>query len=68
MSRRPTYTKRYAPNQMTQIGKDDDAETPFWLIRKQTRQRLVLQQPHLSAAEIERKVDRIISRGMRSAA
>lgn len=68
MSRRLTHTKRYAPNQTTQIGKDDDAETPFWLIRKQVRQRLYTQQPHLSPAEIERKVNRIVSRGMRRAA
>lgn len=68
MARRLTYTKRYAPNQTTQIGADDDAGTPDWLIVKQIRARIYTQQPHLSTAEIERKVDRIISRGMRPAA
>ncbi|MEQ1514879.1 MAG: hypothetical protein ABL931_00150 [Usitatibacteraceae bacterium] len=68
MARRLTHTKRYTPNQTTKIGKDDDAETPFWLIRKQVRQRLYTQQPHLSPAEIERRVDRIIQRGLKAAA
>ncbi len=68
MTRRLTYTKRYTPNQMIPIGPDDDAPTPDWLIVKQIRQRLYTQQPHLSAAEIERKVNRIIQRGSRPTA
>lgn len=68
MSKKLTHTKKYASNQITQIGPDDDAPTPFWVIRKQIRARLVMQQPHLSYAEIEHKVNRIIQRGMKVAA
>lgn len=55
-------------NQIIQIGANDDTPTPFRKIRRQVRERLTKQRPDLPHDEIERRVNRIMSRGMRPAA
>lgn len=68
MARRLDYEKKKAPRDAIQIGVDDDSPMPFWRVRKQVRSRLIMQRPDLSPDEIERRVQRIVNRGLRPAA
>ncbi|MXP15829.1 hypothetical protein GRI44_13830 [Altererythrobacter confluentis] len=65
MTKRITHTKQYRPDEMIEIGEDDDASTPLWQIKKQMRARLQKQKPDLAAHEIEMRVNRMVGRGMR---
>ena len=68
MARRLDYERKKAPRDAIQIGADDDAPTSFGRVWKQVRARLVQQRPDLPRDEIERRVKRIMQRGMRPAA
>jgi len=68
MAKRLNWQKKKAPRNAIQIGLDDDAPTSFGQVWKQARSRLVQQRPDLSSEEIERRVKRIVYRGMRPAA
>lgn len=60
-----TYTKTYRANQTQQIGPDDDAGMSVGAIIRHLRATLQRNHPHLLPAEIERRLRRIMQRGMR---
>ena len=66
MGTRLDWEKKKAPFDALKKGADDDAPTPFWQIKKHARAQLVAQHPELSYREIERRLDRVMNRGMRS--
>ena len=68
MGKQLNYKRKPRLNQTIQIGANDDAPSPLGKIRRQVRERLTKQRPDLPIDEIERRVDRIMSRGMRPAA
>jgi hypothetical protein len=68
MGNRLNWEKKKTPRDAIQIGADDDASTSFGRVWKQVRARLTEQRPDLPRDEIERRVKRIMQRGMRPAA
>lgn len=68
MARRLDYQRKKTPRNAIQIGADDDAPTSLGRVWWQTRARIVEQRPDLSRTEIERRVKRIMQRGMRPSA
>lgn len=67
MGKRLQWEKKRVPRDAIQIGAGDGAPTSLKQVWKQTRERLVLQRPDLSYDEIERRVSRIVYRGLRPA-
>ncbi len=68
MGKRLDWQRKKAPRDAIQIGAGDGAPTSLKQVWRQTRERLVLQRPDLSYDEIERRVGRIVYRGLRPAA
>ena len=65
LMRKLIYNKRYRADQTQQIGPDDDAETPLGAIKRRMRAILQHDRADLSPAEIERRLNRMMQRGMR---
>ena len=60
-----TYTKTYRADQTQQIGLDDDAGMAVGAIMRHLRATLQRNHADLPPAEIERRLGRMMQRGMR---
>ena len=66
MAKRLDFTKLPRSVPTTQIGDEDDAETPFWRIRKRHRTAIQRDHPNLPPSTVEQMLRRRMARGNRS--
>lgn len=60
------WNKTYRADQTQQIGPDDDAGMSLGAIKRRMRATLQRDRSDLSAAEIERRLNRMIQKGLRT--
>jgi hypothetical protein len=65
MAKRLTYERKWRREQTQQIGEADDAATRLSAIRRQVRALIQRECPDLPAAEVERRLQRRMDRGLR---
>lgn len=65
MAKRLTYERKWHRHEQQQIGEADDAATGLNAIRRRVRAIIQRDHPDLPAAEVERRLQRRMDRGMR---
>lgn len=65
MAKRLNYERKWAREQTQQIGEADDAATGLNAIRRRVRAIIQRDHPELPAAEVERRLQRRMDRGLR---
>lgn len=65
MAKRLTYERKWRREEQQQIGEADDAATRLSAIRRRTRATIQRERPDLPAAEVERRLQRRMDRGLR---